>query len=123
MWGCISGFFNRSGGCFCMPRHPFHIVDPSPWPILAASAAGAVAAGFIRLFHDKDYRLLVWGIGCLLHVSALWWRDVIRESTFIGHHTSYVARGLRLGMAMFLLSEAMFFFRPFLGVLSQGVEA
>ena len=85
-----------------MPRHPFHIVDPSPWPILAALSAFAVAAGFIRLFHDKDCRLLIWGIGSLLHVSALWWRDVIRESTFIGHHTSYVARGLRLGMALFL---------------------
>ena len=56
----------------CVPRHPFHIVDPRPWPVLAALAACAVAAGFIRLFHDKDARLLVWGLGCLLHVAALW---------------------------------------------------
>lgn len=31
----------------------------------------------------------------------------------MGHHTSYVARGLRLGMALFLLSEGMFFFGLF----------
>ena len=28
----------------------------------------------------------------------------------MGHHTSYVARGLRLGFVLFLLSEVMFFF-------------
>merc|ERR1711893_568355 len=54
-----------------------------------------------------------WGIVRLLYVAALWWRDIIRERTYIGHHTSYVARGLRLGMLLFLLSEAMFFFRFF----------
>jgi len=57
--------------------------------------------------------LLGWGIVRLLYVAALWWRDIIRERTYIGHHTSYVARGLRLGMILFLLSEAIFFVRFF----------
>jgi len=39
-----------------------------------------------------------------------WWRDVVRESTYMGHHTSYVSRGLRMGMLLFILSEALFFF-------------
>ena len=34
---------------------------------------------------------------------------MIRESTYLGHHTTYVARGLRMGFLLFLLSEAMFF--------------
>ena len=93
-----------------MPRHPFHIVDPRPWPILAALAAFSVAAGFLSWFHEKSPRLLIIAIVTLSTVAALWWRDVVRERTFIGHHTSYVARGLRLGIALFILSEAMFFF-------------
>jgi hypothetical protein len=38
------------------------------------------------------------------------WQDVIRESTFEGHHTSLVQIGLRMGMILFIVSEVMFFF-------------
>ena len=40
---------------------------------------------------------------------AVWWRDVIREATFEGHHTPVVQIGLRYGMALFIASEVMFF--------------
>jgi heme/copper-type cytochrome/quinol oxidase subunit 3 len=40
---------------------------------------------------------------------SLWWRDVIREGFFEGCHTSVVMYGLRLGMALFIVSEVMFF--------------
>ena len=93
-----------------MPRHPFHIVDPRPWPILSSMGALCIASGFIAWFYDKDARLLLVRISQVAYVAGLWWRDVIRESTYMGHHTSYVARGLRLGFALFLLSEGMFFF-------------
>jgi len=38
----------------------------------------------------------------------VWWRDVIREATFEGHHSFVVQRGLRLGMVLFIISEVMF---------------
>ena len=41
--------------------------------------------------------------------AAYWWRDVIREATFEGHHTSVVQTGLRYGMILFIVSEVMFF--------------
>ena len=41
---------------------------------------------------------------------AIWWRDVIREATFEGHHTTYVQKGIKLGMILFIVSEVMFFF-------------
>ena len=34
----------------------------------------------------------------------------MRERTYLGHHTSYVSRGLRMGILLFILSEALFFF-------------
>ena len=30
-----------------MPRHPFHIVDPRPWPIMVSVYILSVAAGLI----------------------------------------------------------------------------
>jgi heme/copper-type cytochrome/quinol oxidase subunit 3 len=45
----------------------------------------------------------------LLLSSAVWWRDITREGTFQGHHTSIVQVGLRYGMLLFICSEIMFF--------------
>jgi cytochrome c oxidase subunit 3 len=38
-----------------------------------------------------------------------WWRDVVREGTFQGHHTQLVVLGLRWGMILFITSEVLFF--------------
>jgi len=38
-----------------------------------------------------------------------WWRDVRREGTFQGRHTSIVESGLRIGMILFIVSEVIFF--------------
>jgi len=37
----------------------------------------------------------------------------VTESTFEGHHTMKVQGGIRLGMALFIVSEIMFFFSFF----------
>ena len=39
----------------------------------------------------------------------VWWRDIIRESTYQGHHTTTVQAGLKSGMVLFIVSEIMFF--------------
>lgn len=39
----------------------------------------------------------------------VWWGDVIREATMEGQHTSLVQRGRRMGMRLFIVSEAMLF--------------
>jgi len=39
----------------------------------------------------------------------IWWRDIIREGTFEGQHTSIVQLGLRFGVILFIVSEVMFF--------------
>ena len=49
------------------------------------------------------------GIGMIIYSMCVWWRDVIRESTYQGHHTSAVQVGLRYGMILFIASEVMFF--------------
>src|SRR5271168_1718854 len=67
-------------------HHPYHLVNPSPWPIVGALGGVLV-----------------------LSTMFLWWRDVIKESRTPGMHTPVVRLGLRYGMIFFISSEVMFF--------------
>jgi cytochrome c oxidase subunit 3 len=51
----------------------------------------------------------------ILVVSSMsfWFRDVISEATYLGNHTLAVQRGLNMGVALFILSEALFFLAIF----------
>src|SRR3954463_6951015 len=91
------------------PKHPYHLVDPSPWPIVSSVAAGMLAFGGILYMHGGHVWLLVIGLLSVLSCMAVWWRDVIREATFQGYHTPVVQLGMRYGMALFIASEVMFF--------------
>ena len=92
-------------------KHPYHLVDPSPWPIMGAFAALALTFGMVMFMHDAPGGALIAGIGVALIALTMvvWWRDVIREATFEGHHTPIVQIGMRYGMVLFIVSEVMFF--------------
>jgi|SRR5579885_113876 len=94
-----------------MSYHGYHLVDISPWPILGAVSALTTAIGAATSMHAYKFGpyVLVFGFMCLLYTMFVWWRDVIREATFEGHHTHVVQIGLRYGMMLFILSEVMFF--------------
>jgi heme/copper-type cytochrome/quinol oxidase subunit 3 len=92
-------------------RHGFHLVDPSPWPLVTSGAALALVLGATQYMHGYSsggWFLFISVIALLLSVSC-WWRDVVREATYQGHHTSIVQLGMRYGMLLFILSEVMFF--------------
>jgi cytochrome c oxidase subunit 3 len=98
-----------------MRKHPFHLVDPSPWPLLASFAVFFSTTGGVMYMHAYSGGgiLLAFGQLTLFYVMYVWWRDIIRESTYQGHHTTPVQVGLRYGMLLFILSEIMFFFAFF----------
>ncbi len=92
-------------------KHPFHLVDPSGMPLFAALGAFSSTMGGVAFFHgysDGGYALAI-GQCIILYSMFLWWRDVIREATFEGHHTVQVQEGLQFGMILFIVSEVMFF--------------
>lgn len=93
--------------------NPFHLVDQSPWPILASLCAFLVAGGLIFLIHLKISVLVFWGCFFLSLVSFLWWRDVVREASYLRFHINIVQQGLRIGILLFIVSEVLFFFRFF----------
>ncbi len=92
-------------------KHPFHLVDPRPWPLLRATAALTLTRGTAAYLHG--YRggglFRLFGFVLLLTSMYVWWRDIVREGTFEGQHTSLVQLGLKSGMILFIVSEVMFF--------------
>nr|AJF93990.1 cytochrome c oxidase subunit 3 [Tabachnickia sp. DVL-2014] len=94
-------------------KHPYHIIEPSPWPILGSISALFLTGGSIIYFHFKQTPLLLIGAITTILTMTLWWRDIIRESSYQGLHTYKVQTGLKLGIILFILSEILFFFSFF----------
>ncbi|MBU6497848.1 MAG: cytochrome c oxidase subunit 3 [Rhodospirillales bacterium] len=90
-------------------KQPYHLVDPSPWPVVGALGAGMTVLGIIFAAHFGSYSLLIAGLVVVLGVMFFWWRDVLKESRAPGLHTAVVRLGLRYGMTLFIASEVMFF--------------
>ena len=103
-----------------LTKHPYHLVDPSPWPIVGAIAAGCWPAGGVLFMHGYGWWLLIVAVLGVLGVMAVWWRDVIREA-IVGYHTQVVQLGLRYGMLLFIASEVMFFFAFFWAFFSSAL--
>src|SRR5262245_52786380 len=91
------------------PKHQYHLVDPSPWPLVGSMCAGLLAVGAVLYMHNYGSWLLIVGVIAVLAMMAGWWRDVIKEATVQKQHTPIVQLGLRYGMALFIASEVMFF--------------
>lgn len=89
--------------------HAYHIVDPSPWPLTGAVAALLLTSGLATWIHFNSIKLIVIGLILLFVTMYQWWRDIVRESTFQGHHTPPVQKGLRYGIVLFIASEVLFF--------------
>lgn len=107
-------------------NHPFHLVDKRPWPILGSLRIFITFRGIIKLFHLSNPNLLTLRILINLIIIFQWWRDIVRERTFQGHHTLKVRIGLRIGIILFIISEVFFFisffWRFFHNSLSPRIE-
>lgn len=94
---------------------PFHLVEPSPWPILTSFALLTLTVSAVLYFHGfvNGGELLTLGFILVSGGMVLWFRDVIVEGTYEGHHTSFVQRGLTMGVALFIVSEVFAFVSVF----------
>jgi cytochrome c oxidase subunit 3 len=86
-------------------------IRPSPWPFVVSTGVFAGFTSFLLIFHKYEllgnvvpYALILSFVGLLL-----WWKDVIRESSFLGNYTVQIRTSLRLGFQLFLVSELMLF--------------
>jgi cytochrome c oxidase subunit 3 len=90
-------------------KQPYHLVDPSPWPLVGALGGGLTLFGIVMAAHFGNYLFLGVGLAIVLATMFFWWRDVLKESAAAGVHTPVVRLGLRYGMMLFIASEVMFF--------------
>lgn len=95
--------------------HPFHLVSPSPWPIYTCIGLLTLTTSGVLTMHgfsDANIFLMSALVSVILSMS-FWWRDVISEGTYLGNHTLAVQKGLNMGVALFIVSEALFFLAIF----------
>ena len=103
-------------------NHPYHLVEPSKWPIVGSIGAFLTMFGLVLFLHPNTLGLglesffetiglwvIAPGVVVTMMTMMGWWRDVIDEATVQKLHTSFVQLGLRYGMALFIASEVMFF--------------
>jgi heme/copper-type cytochrome/quinol oxidase subunit 3 len=96
-------------------HHPFHLVDPSPLPFLLSFSVLGLVFGVVVYLHQHVYlnyngfNLMIFFTITTILLMARWWQNVIKES-FLLFHNNVVKRGLKIGFALFIVSEVMFFF-------------
>ena len=91
--------------------YSFHLVENSPWPILGSISTLVLTISGVLYMKGFKYGLIFLYIALILLLLTFffWFRDVIREATYQGHHTIKVRKGLQLGMILFIVSEVFFF--------------
>lgn len=104
-------------------EHPFHLVEPSPLPIITAFSLLTLLSGTVMFIHNFKLGEYIAPLGLISLVICLysWWKTVIKEGAIEQHHSNPVRMGLRIGMALFILSEVMFFFGFFFSFFSSSL--
>ncbi|MEM8987417.1 MAG: cytochrome c oxidase subunit 3 [Pseudomonadota bacterium] len=98
-------------------KHDYHLVNPSPWPLVGSAGAAIMAVGAVAwmqtdvggLFGVSGPWLFLIGLGVVLYTMFGWWRDIVKESLSGESDTPVIRLGLRYGMILFIASEVMFF--------------
>jgi cytochrome c oxidase subunit 3 len=91
------------------PGHQYHLVNPSPWPLMGAGSAFLTTFGAVHWWAGGGREILYVGFALVLLTALMWWRDVVKEAQVEKVHTPVVRHGLRVGMGLFIASEVMFF--------------
>lgn len=114
-------------------RHPYHLVKPSPKPLIASFLI------FLTLSHFLHFLTGIWGDTSntnfihyfsmvqlnyilLIVLAYTWFWYMHFEATYLGKYTRQVKRGLRLGIKLFIVSEVMFFFGAFWAYLHGALN-
>ncbi len=89
--------------------HDYHIIDPSPWPLISSISTLLLAVGAVIYMHGGTWLLMGLGLIAVLYCMAGWWWQVVHESIVEKAHTPVVKMHLRYGVMLFIASEVMFF--------------
>jgi cytochrome c oxidase subunit 3 len=91
------------------------MVEASPWPLVMSFAVMSMMIGAVIYFNNLAHGGLLLTLGTLSTIGAfyLWFQDITTEGTYLGDHTFIVQKGLTMGVALFIVTEAFFFLTIF----------
>jgi len=95
--------------------HPFHLVSPSPWPLFTCISLLTLTLSGVLTMHGFSNAGFWLACALVLVMSSMffWFRDVVSEGTYLGNHTLAVQRGINMVVALFIVSEGLFFLAIF----------
>lgn len=92
-------------------QYPFHIVLPSPWPMVVSFSLLSLAISLALTMHGYigTMHLVYLSLFVLTCSISFWLRDIVSEATYLGNHTIAVRKGINIGFLLFVLSEVLVF--------------
>nr|ATN28870.1 cytochrome c oxidase subunit III [Lissoclinum sp. TIC-2013-079] len=105
-----------------MRKMPFHLVDASPWPFFMSLSLFSFITNLVMMMNLKYFNFF-FSVLIMITIMFLWFRDITRESTYLGFHSSEVQNNILLGMIWFILSEIFFFLGIFWSFLHSSLSS
>nr|AKM70175.1 cytochrome oxidase subunit III [Cinara tujafilina] len=102
-------------------NQPYYILNLSPWPILMSLNTFNLLMSNIMIMNFKFNLYSLINFMLMIMISIMWWRDIIRESTFQGNHNFYIMNLIKLSMIMFIISEMFLFISFFWNFLHNSL--
>lgn len=88
---------------------PFFLVKLRPWPIIISFNLINLLIRIILFIYLKKLIFIFIILLNVILIKILWFRDIIRERTFLGNHTLILKIMLKFSMVIFIISELFFF--------------
>nr|YP_011034003.1 cytochrome c oxidase subunit III [Slavum lentiscoides]WRI20257.1 cytochrome c oxidase subunit III [Slavum lentiscoides] len=102
-------------------NQPYFILNLSPWPILMSINSFNFLMSNIMIMNFKFNLINLLNLMTMILISMMWWRDIIRESTFQGNHNYYIMNLIKLSMILFIISEMFLFISFFWNFLHNSL--
>lgn len=105
-------------------QYPYHIVIPSPWPLIVSLSLLSLALSLGLTIHGYigNINLVYLALFVLTCSSSFWFRDIISEATYLGNHTIAVRKGINIGFLLFVLSEVLVFLGLFWAYFHSAIS-
>nr|AKM70241.1 cytochrome oxidase subunit III [Adelges laricis] len=102
-------------------NQPYFILNLSPWPIITATNIFNLMISNLMMMNYKMNFILIMNLMLTILISMMWWRDIIRESTFQGNHNFYIMNLIKFSMILFIISELFLFISFFWNFLHNSL--
>lgn len=103
-------------------NHPFHIVEISPWPIIASLLSLCLTSALIIIIHKILIQSYFTSVIIIFLISFIWWINVSQEALSQGVHIVQRIKNLKIGIILFITSEIIFFFSFFWAYFHSSIS-